>query len=257
MFWKRSSVEHIKPYDLLAKIYDHVMRHVDYVEWADYAEQVFTHFGPVPRHIVEVACGTGTLAVKLAQRGYSVHGIDASEAMIVQARAKAAAIGNGAPTFSVGDMRDLPPDDADAVLCLYDSVNYCLTEDDLRSALSSFRRTVHAEALCLFDVTTEANSLRYFRSYRCREKHEGFVCKRHSRYLQEERLQLNEFVIEQPGSPEAVRELHEQRIYALTDVLAAVSPQEWIVLGAFSDYTLDPADEDAERIHIVLRARVT
>jgi len=257
MLRKPAPVEDVRPYELLARVYDYLMRHVDYARWANYLEELFAAFGPTPRRIIEVACGTGTLALDLARRGYTVHGIDASEAMVDEAREKARQYGDGAPTFSTGDMRDLPPDSADALLCLYDSVNYCLTDGDLRAALSSFRRSVCDGALCVFDVTTEANSLRYFQNYHYREKHDGFVYRRHSRYLKEERLQLNEFLIQREDAPDAVREIHEQRIYSVADVLAALVPNEWAVLSTFNDYTFDPTDEQAERVHIILRALAT
>lgn len=255
MLWKRTPIEQAQPYGVLAKVYDYLMRHVDYVEWADYVERVFRSFGPVPQRLVEVACGTGTLAIELARRGYFVHGLDCSEAMIAEARAKADGLSNGAPTFDLGDMRDLPADEADAVLCLYDSVNYCLSDDDLGAAIAGFRRVAREGALCVFDVTTEANSLRYFQDYQYRERHDGYAYNRHSRYSRADRLQINEFVIQQKDAPHVIREVHTQRVFPLSDVLAAVSPDDWSVIGTFGDYTLELADEQAERIHIVLRAR--
>jgi len=254
MGWKQSFIVEYPAYQMLARLYDFVMRHVDYVEWADYVERIFRFYGPVPRRVFEAACGTGTLALELTARGYAVRGVDASEAMIAQAQAKAAARGPNGPSFSVGDMRDLPPDDADAVLCLYDSINYCLTEKDLRAALASFRRVVHEDALCIFDITTEYNSLRYFKDYHCRERHEEFVYERRSEYLQEQGVQINEFLFERNGSSEVVREVHKQHIYRLEDVRAAIPLDAWQVLGVFDGYTMNPADEASERIHLVLRA---
>ena len=46
----------------------------------------FPPSGPV----LDVGCGSGTLALALAQRGFSVLGVDLAEAAIAQARAKAA-----------------------------------------------------------------------------------------------------------------------------------------------------------------------
>lgn len=44
---------------------------------------------PVGAHVVDVGCGSGLLAAELGKAGYSVHGIDASPAMIDLARAQA------------------------------------------------------------------------------------------------------------------------------------------------------------------------
>lgn len=45
------------------------------------------------RRILDIGCGTGRHAIELARRGYSVTGIDLSEAQLARAREKAAALG--------------------------------------------------------------------------------------------------------------------------------------------------------------------
>jgi 2-polyprenyl-3-methyl-5-hydroxy-6-metoxy-1,4-benzoquinol methylase len=47
---------------------------------------------------LELGIGTGRLAVSLASNGVTVHGIDASEAMILQAKPGGASISNEAST---------------------------------------------------------------------------------------------------------------------------------------------------------------
>ncbi len=247
------SVQELQPYEQLAEVYDYLMRHVDYVEWADYVEDVFRHFDHSPQRIFEVACGTGTLALELTGRGYEVHATDHSSAMVKAASSKLNGSING-PFFSVADMRDLPQADADAVLCLYDSVNYNLTQDDLRATIASMRRVVHKGALCIFDVTTETNSVLYFSHYESKERHRGFSYTRRSEYRKKERLQINEFFIRHRDRADVVHERHEQRIYPIDDVLSMVNTDEWRILGVFDDYTLDPADGTSERIHVVLIA---
>jgi len=48
---------------------------------------------PAPARVADLGCGTGTLAVLLAEDGYAVDGIDVSPEMVVRARAKAEAAG--------------------------------------------------------------------------------------------------------------------------------------------------------------------
>jgi len=164
-FLRRDVIEK-PPYDQLAALYDYVMRHVDYVEWADYIEQLFRWCGANPHKITEAACGTGVLALILADRGYSVSGYDLSDAMISVAKKRAGAGDVNLPQFAVADMRNLPQGEADVVLCMYDSINYCKDTGELAATFRSFRRAVRANGIAIFDVTTEANSLRYFRDYR-------------------------------------------------------------------------------------------
>lgn len=56
----------------------------------------------VPSDVLDLGCGTGSLAVLAAADGHRVTGIDLSPAMVDRARAKAAALGLDV-TFAVGD----------------------------------------------------------------------------------------------------------------------------------------------------------
>src|SRR5258706_12268599 len=61
--------------------------------------------------VLDVACGTGNLAIPAAKTGADVTGIDIAPNLIGQAQARAAAEGLKA-TFEVGDAEALPYDDA-------------------------------------------------------------------------------------------------------------------------------------------------
>src|SRR5512140_2901246 len=56
---------------------------------------LFSLMAPPPRRIVEFGCGTGWLALFLAQRGYTVLGVDISADAIRHAREAARARGLG------------------------------------------------------------------------------------------------------------------------------------------------------------------
>lgn len=60
--------------------------------------------------VLDVACGTGNLAIPAAKAGADVTGIDIAPNLIEQAQARAAAIGVNA-VFEVGDAEALPYDD--------------------------------------------------------------------------------------------------------------------------------------------------
>jgi len=104
--------------------------------------------------MLELACGTGTVAIAFAQDGWHVYGVDGSAEMLAEARKKAAGQGS-APLWSQQDMRRLAlPERVHLSTCLYDSMNYMLTSDDL---LTVFRRVFDLllpGGLFLFDMNT-------------------------------------------------------------------------------------------------------
>ena len=55
---------------------------------------------PPPADVLDLGCGTGSVALLVTDLGYRVHGLDLSARMVEQARAKA---GDRGATFAVGD----------------------------------------------------------------------------------------------------------------------------------------------------------
>ncbi|MBA3782124.1 MAG: class I SAM-dependent methyltransferase [Nocardioides sp.] len=81
------------------------------------------------RPALELAIGTGRVAVPLAERGVEVHGIELSVEMVAQLRAKPS--GAGVPV-TVGDMSaaDAPGSDYGLVYLVFNTIHNLLTQDD-------------------------------------------------------------------------------------------------------------------------------
>jgi len=250
--WRRKKVA-CKPYEGLARIYDYLMRHINYQEWADYIEGIFSILGVRPEDILELACGTGTLALELARRGYNVSGTDASEAMIMIARQKACEIGIQV-RFERMDMRYINTSKQfSAVLCLYDSINYLRTEEELRKTLEGVSSILHPGGLFIFDICTEANSLRHFRDIREAGKGDGFLYQRHSFYDPASKIHTNEFQVRFDGEPVIFTEFHQQRIYSLVELIDEINSSPLNLIELYDGFTFQKGTEDSDRVHFVLR----
>lgn len=91
--------------------------------------------------ILDVGCGTGTLALELGQRGFEVHGVDLSEEMIEIAGKKAQDLKSLA-TFSAADMRNLDIEKQfDGIVCLGNTLAHVSGENELKQVLAQFRQT--------------------------------------------------------------------------------------------------------------------
>ena len=106
------------------------------------------------KQMLELASGTGTVAIAYAKSGWRVYGVDGSDQMLGQARIKAEEA-EADVLWSQQDMRRFViPERVHLVTCLYDSINYMLTDRDLAAV---FRRTygvLQPGGLFLFDVNT-------------------------------------------------------------------------------------------------------
>lgn len=80
-----------------------------------------------PAHILDIGCGTGTLALELAQRGFAVIGVDPAPEMIAAARIKQ---GSDAVDWITGLVSDVPPSSVVDVAIMTGHAFQCLLQDD-------------------------------------------------------------------------------------------------------------------------------
>lgn len=144
------------PFARFAPYYDRFMRrYVNYPAWVRYVQQLFRHYHRQPHTILDLACGTGIPTMLLAQRGYRIYGVDGSEAMLNILRQKLENKQEADVIPVLGDIRDFQiPEPADAAICLYDSINYLLTEEDLIRCFRAVQRNLKPDGIFLFDVNT-------------------------------------------------------------------------------------------------------
>jgi ubiquinone/menaquinone biosynthesis C-methylase UbiE len=91
--------------------------------------------------VLDVGCGTGTLAIAAARRGAVVHALDPSGELLARARRKAGR--KRVPvTFDVGMGESLPYPDGSFDVVLSSLVLHHLSHDDLLSSVREMRRTV-------------------------------------------------------------------------------------------------------------------
>jgi SAM-dependent methyltransferase len=84
---------------------------------------------PAPARVLDLGCGTGSLAVLLAEAGYDVQGLDFSARMVAAAEAKARQAGVAA-SFHQGDAADPPFPAASADVVLDRHVLWALPDPD-------------------------------------------------------------------------------------------------------------------------------
>ena len=93
-------------YHNLAASYDRLTNDVDYEATVDFYFQILEREGLAPRTAVDLACGTGSVAVILARKGLAVTGVDMSEEMLCVASEKAMEMENR-PLFVCQSLQQL------------------------------------------------------------------------------------------------------------------------------------------------------
>ena len=104
-------------YKALAASYDRLTNDVDYEAVVAFYEEMIRRDGLMPRTAVDLACGTGSVAVLLAKRGMQVTAVDLSEDMLTVAAQKAFGMENP-PRFVCQPLQALQlPRGVDLAVC--------------------------------------------------------------------------------------------------------------------------------------------
>ena len=136
-------------YDRIARFYDPWSRSVvEDVEF--YVEEALASGGPV----VELAVGTGRIAVPIAEAGLEVIGVDSSPEMLAVARERAAAAGvSERLDLRVGDLRAPPVGErVPLAICPFRSLLHMETESEKLKALRAVHGLLEPGGRFVFDV---------------------------------------------------------------------------------------------------------
>ena len=141
-------------YRELAKSYDRLTSDVDYQATVDFYDQILAREGLTPRTAVDLACGTGSVALLLVQKGLQVTAVDMSCDMLTAAQQKAAEA-HLYPQFVCQPLQELQlPRGVDLAVCAVASFDYILDPKDCREAFRRIYKALNPGGCFIFDVNT-------------------------------------------------------------------------------------------------------
>ncbi len=177
-------------YGPLAARYDRLTGDVPYEALADWYETALSQGGRAVHTVLDLCCGTGTLSLALARRGYELISVDASAEMLSVFQQKLSRLPGGtvAPMLLCQRAEELDLyDTVDGAVCCLDSFNYlppeilpevlrrlrlfiapggmlcfdCLAPAHMRSLDGECFVDEDEDTLCLWRASVEADVLRY------------------------------------------------------------------------------------------------
>lgn len=142
-------------YGSFAEYYDSLTSNVDYRKTAEYVSDILNENGINRGILLDLACGTGTMSLIMAQKGYDVIGVDNSPEMLGEAREKALAAGEDI-LFLCQDMCSIDLyGTVDCTVCLLDSLNHLESKEELLETFKRVSLFTVPGGLFVFDVNTE------------------------------------------------------------------------------------------------------
>jgi len=242
--------EHKGQYGNFAYYYDMLMDDMDYDGWSDYIKSIVDMHGVMYKDILEMACGTGNMAVRMAKKGYNVTAFDISEDMLSVAYNKAKD-GGADLRLLCQDMRNIDlNDEFGIILCLCDSINYITDEEDLRYIFRWVYAHLKPGGLFIFDINSSYKLRNVIgdNTFTYNEEDLSYIW---DNYLADEDTVefYITFFVREGELYKKFDELHIEKIYETGEIVSMLKDSGFLEVDTNEAFTFDNVTEITERIN--------
>jgi len=238
-------------YKGFAVVYDELMD-APYEKWGKYISKILKK--EKAKLVLDLGCGTGTMAIILSRQGFDMIGVDNSEDMLAAAYEKSFD-SNQNILFLKQDMQKLDLfGTVDAVISVCDCLNYILTPEELGVVFKRVRLFLNPGGVFIFDMNTEYK----FKEVMSNNSFEG-ESKIGARYEWDNNYnhitKINEYRVQfqNNNDEEPFTEIHNQRAYSINEVTNILTKAGFNEIDIFDDYTKKPPKSDSTRITYIVR----
>lgn len=245
-------------YERFAYIYDELMQDVPYHQWVKLINEKRAIYGIKGSKLLDLACGTGELSVRLAQEGYDVTGVDLSSDMLSIAQTKATANGVAIDLLqqNMTDLQLLDKYDVIGIFC--DSLNYLNNPEEIKQTFKGVHKHLSDGGLFIFDVHSIYKMTDIFVDQTFTYD-QGEIC-----YIwncfpgdwpNSVEHELTFFVETETGKYDRFDELHIQRTFPINDYKNWLKEAGFEVLEVTGDFLNREPAQETERIFFTVRKK--
>lgn len=241
-------------YHALARSYDRLTDDVDYAAVVDFYWDILKREQLKPETAVDLACGTGSVALLLAQQGLKVTAVDMSPEMLCVAQQKAQVLENP-PIFVCQQLQQLRlPKGVDLAVCALDSIDYITDPEDCREAICRVYRVLNPGGCFIFDVNTP-EKLRAMDGQVFLDEDEDVYCVWRGEFDAQSNICSYGMDLFQRNGSTWQRSFEEHREYAYSaqQLTAYLKAAGFTNICVFGDRRLAPPAEGEQRIYIKAR----
>jgi ubiquinone/menaquinone biosynthesis C-methylase UbiE len=238
----------------LALSYDRLTNDVDYGAVVAFYKEILVREGLTPTTAVDLACGTGSVALLLAEAGMQVTAVDMSEEMLSVAAQKAQDMENR-PRFVCQQLQKLHlPRGVDLAVCALDSMDYITDPADCAEAIRRVYRVLNPGGCFIFDVNTP-QKLRAMDGQVFLDEDEDVFCVWRGEF--DEKTNICSYgmdLFQRVGSVwRRSFEEHCEYAYSAEQLVAYLKDAGFTKIGVYADRSFEAPAPDAQRIYIKAR----
>ena len=238
-------------YEALADSYDSLTLDIPYEQMLAYMETLLQRHGVQPETVLDLACGTGSMSVLLAKRGYRVIAADLSEDMLAVASEKASELEENFPMFICQRMERLRlPYQVDWVACCLDSLNYVTEPENCKETLRRVYQALTPGGALIFDINSE-EKLRGLDGQVFLDENEDTYCVWRAEFEKEENICYYGMDVFQRNGDVWNRSFEEHREYAYSveQLTGYLRKAGFSTIEVYGDRTLEAPEPGEQRIY--------
>lgn len=242
----------MESYRDFARVYDEFMDQTPYDEWLLNILNIFKEYKiDKDAQVLDLGCGTGKMARKLAREGYQVTAVDNSMDMLEIAASEE----DDHILYVLQDMVSLElPQQVDAAVSICDCMNYILEEEDLKEAFRRVREFLKEDGVFVFDMNSHYKYKEILACNTFAEDREDASFIWDNFYDEEERIneyQLSLFIQNEQGTYNKYEELHLQKAYEQEEVVSFLYEAGFSSVRVLDAETMGEVKEDTQRLYYI------
>lgn len=244
-------------YDNFSRFYDMLTDNVEYEKRADYFCRLLSMCGIKEGILLDLGCGTGSVSVKMAEKGFDVIGVDSSIGMLNAAQQKMFESGRHMLLLNQKIQEIDLYGTVDCAICVLDGINHLDSAGDVRKTFEKVSLFMNPGGAFAFDVNTIHKHKNVLADNAFVFEPDGLFCVWQNNYNSSDNsVEISlDFFEEEDGVYYRTGESFSERAYELDEIKKWLEDSGFEVVGIFDDLTTDEVRADSEKAVFLARKK--